>query len=171
MCYYYYYYVKPASLAYVVLLSPPHPSGPFTEVSTTSDMWTSAILFVLAAAIQAYGANGGPPVGKVYGVNVSSANNHSYITLQVSFFQLGSWLLIVPWMLPNEWIRMGGETCYRTGSCTDCAASEFDLVKKIGQQRADEVFQQHWETWFSESDVRDIVDAGLNTVRIPVSTY
>lgn len=72
-------------------------------------------------------------------------------------------------MLPKEWVRMGGETCFETGSCADCAASEFALVKKIGQERADEVFREHWETWFSDSDVRDIVDAGLNTVRIPVS--
>jgi hypothetical protein len=72
-------------------------------------------------------------------------------------------------MLPNEWVRMGGETCFQNGSCADCAASEFSLVQKIGQQKADEVFQEHWETWFSESDVKDIADAGLNTVRIPVS--
>ena len=131
-------------------------------------MWTSAILLVLAAVSPAYAANGGLPVDKVYGVNVSSAHAHSQC-LFPSSSQLGSWLLTEPWMLPNEWVRMGGETCFQGGSCAACAASEFDLVKKIGQERADEVFQQHWETWFSESDVQNIANAGLNTVRIPVS--
>ena len=72
-------------------------------------------------------------------------------------------------MAPDEWLRMGGETCYQNGSCADCAASEFDLVRKIGQEKADEVFSEHWETWFSATDVQNLVDAGLNTVRIPVS--
>ena len=72
-------------------------------------------------------------------------------------------------MLPNEWASMGGDLCFQNGSCADCAASEFDLVKKLGQEKADEVFQTHWETWFTEDDVKAIVDAGLNTVRIPVS--
>jgi len=74
-------------------------------------------------------------------------------------------------MLPNEWATMGGDSCFQTGSCANCAASEFDLVKKIGQAKADQVFQTHWETWFSESDVRNIANAGLNTVRIPVRKY
>lgn len=72
-------------------------------------------------------------------------------------------------MLPNEWASMGGESCFQTGSCADCAASEFDLVKKLGQQQADAVFQKHWETWFTQSDVQNIRNAGLNTVRVPVS--
>jgi glucan endo-1,6-beta-glucosidase len=72
-------------------------------------------------------------------------------------------------MLPDEWVRMGGETCFQNASCADCAASEFDLVKKLGQDRADTVFQEHWQTWFAESNVQAIVDAGLNTVRVPVS--
>lgn len=74
-------------------------------------------------------------------------------------------------MLPNEWVSMGGDTCFENGSCADCAASEFDLVKKIGQEKADAVFQQHWETWFAESDVKAISDAKLNTVRVPVSLH
>ena len=74
-------------------------------------------------------------------------------------------------MLPNEWVRMGGETCFLNGSCADCVASEFDLVKKLGQEKADAVFQEHWETWFAESDVNAIAGAGLNTVRIPVSDH
>ena len=72
-------------------------------------------------------------------------------------------------MLPNEWVSMGGDSCFQNGSCADCAASEFDLVKKLGQEKADQVFNTHWETWFTEDDVKAISDAGLNTVRIPVS--
>ncbi|KAF8512338.1 glycoside hydrolase superfamily [Gautieria morchelliformis] len=118
-------------------------------------MWTSTILFALAATVQVFAGDGGNglPVDKVYGVN------------------LGSWLVLEPWMLPNEWARMGGDLCFLNGSCADCAASEFDLVKKLGQEKADEVFQTHWETWFTQDDVQAIADAGLNTVRIPLGYW
>ncbi|CAE6475752.1 unnamed protein product [Rhizoctonia solani] len=103
-----------------------------------------------AAAVSA--AKNGLPVDKVYGVN------------------LGSWLLVEPWMLPKEWVeKMGGEIC--DADCSSCAASEFDLVKKIGQEKADQVFEEHWKTWFTEKDVDAIVDAGLNSVRIPLGYW
>ncbi|KIJ30723.1 glycoside hydrolase family 5 protein [Sphaerobolus stellatus SS14] len=116
-------------------------------------MWTSLVFFALATAVRVNSGSSGLPVDKVYGVN------------------LGSWLVLEPWMLPNEWVSMGGDTCFETGSCADCAASEFDLVKKIGQTKADQVFQNHWETWFTQSDVNNIANAGLNTVRIPMGYW
>ncbi|KEP51496.1 glycoside hydrolase family 5 protein [Rhizoctonia solani 123E] len=101
-----------------------------------------------AAAVSA--AKNGLPVDKVYGVN------------------LGSWLLVEPWMLPKEWVKMGGEIC---DDCSTCVASEFDLVRKLGQNDADKVFDAHWKTWFTEKDVDDIVAAGLNSVRIPLGYW
>ncbi|GJJ11684.1 hypothetical protein Clacol_005920 [Clathrus columnatus] len=95
-------------------------------------------------------SSNGLPVEKVYGVN------------------LGSWLVLESWMLPNEWAQMGGESC---SNCEDCAASEWSLTKKLGQQQADKVFLEHWTTWFTSQDVEDIANAGLNTVRIPLGFW
>ncbi|KDN33673.1 hypothetical protein RSAG8_13236, partial [Rhizoctonia solani AG-8 WAC10335] len=79
-------------------------------------------------------------------------------------------LLTEPWMLPNEWVdKMGGERC--DADCSSCAASEFGLVKKLGQEKADQVFAEHWATWFTEKDVDEIVAAGLNSVRIPLGYW
>lgn len=91
------------------------------------------------------------PVEKAYGVN------------------LGGWLLAEAWMFPKEWQRMGGEIC--DADCSSCAASEFALVQKIGQAKADQVFKAHWETWFTKADVDAIADAGLNMVRIPLGWW
>ncbi|CAE6350666.1 unnamed protein product [Rhizoctonia solani] len=101
-----------------------------------------------AAAIRA--AKNGLPVDKVYGVN------------------LGGWLLSEPWMNPKEWLSMGGEQC---DDCSTCAASEFSLVQKLGQTKADEVFAQHWSTWFTQKNVDEIAAAGLNSVRIPLGYW
>ncbi|CEL59108.1 putative glucan endo-1,6-beta-glucosidase B OS=Aspergillus oryzae (strain ATCC 42149 / RIB 40) GN=exgB PE=3 SV=1 [Rhizoctonia solani AG-1 IB] len=92
------------------------------------------------------------PVDKVYGTN------------------LGSWLLAEPWMFPKEWVeKMGGESC--EADCSSCAYSEFDLVKKLGQEQADKVFEEHWKTWFTEKDADIIKNAGLNTIRIPLGYW
>ncbi|KAI0766145.1 glycoside hydrolase family 5 protein [Trametes elegans] len=86
---------------------------------------------------------------KIYGVN------------------LGSWLVLEPWMLPAEWTAMGGETC---DSCGDCIGSEFALAQKY-PDTVDRLFEKHWSTWFTQYDVNQLRDAGINTVRIPLGYW
>ena len=45
-----------------------------------------------------------------------------------------------PWMFPKEWQQMGGEIC--AGSCLNCIMDEYQLVKKLGQAKADSVFRK-----------------------------
>ncbi|KAG9097099.1 hypothetical protein FS749_007078 [Ceratobasidium sp. UAMH 11750] len=104
----------------------------------------------LVAAVAVSAGKSGLPVDKVYGVN------------------LGSWLLSESWMFPNEWQEMGGEVC---NDCSTCAATEFALTQKLGQEQADKVFAKHWSTWFTQVNVDAIADAGLNTVRIPLGYW
>ncbi|KAH7103511.1 glycoside hydrolase family 5 protein [Auriculariales sp. MPI-PUGE-AT-0066] len=89
------------------------------------------------------------PEPKMYGVN------------------LGNFLVAEPWMMPNEWLTMGGENC---GNCS-CIYSEGQLALKIGQNETDAVFQKHWDTWFTDADTDRIAEAGLNAVRIPLGWW
>ena len=34
---------------------------------------------------------------------------------------------------------------------------------------ADQIFDTHWQTWFTWADVQRLKDLGINTVRVPVS--
>lgn len=79
---------------------------------------------------------------------------------------LGNWILMEPWMSTDEWKAMGGEEC---SDCSACAASEFDLVRKLGQTKANAAFGKHWRAWFNQSDVDTLVDLKINAVRIPMS--
>ncbi|KAG6909385.1 hypothetical protein DXG01_000828, partial [Tephrocybe rancida] len=117
----------------------------------------------LAASLLSSVKAGFPP--KIYGVN------------------LGSWLLVEPWMLPAEWVAMGGEQC---DDCSKCIASEFEFAKAY-PDTVDQSFNKHWyifrsrpanadsyffrNTWFSQSDVDQFVELGLNTVRIPLGYW
>ncbi|KAH9166732.1 family 5 hypothetical beta glucosidase from glycoside dehydrogenase [Lactarius sanguifluus] len=107
-------------------------------------------------------------LGKIYGVN------------------LGSWLLLEPWMLPEEWKAMGGELCDK---CSTCIASEFALVA-ADPDNADKKFAGHWyrcflvgfsatelmtsssrATWFTKDDVNTLKAAGINTIRVPLGYW
>ncbi|KAF8307358.1 glycoside hydrolase [Clavulina sp. PMI_390] len=90
------------------------------------------------------------PVDKVYGVN------------------LGNWLVFESWMTPARWIAMGGEI---NSSCSQYRMTEWKLATYLGQEQTNAVFKQHWETWFTQTDVDAIVAAGLNTVRIPLGFW
>ncbi|KAF9779204.1 glycoside hydrolase family 5 protein [Thelephora terrestris] len=90
-----------------------------------------------------------PQPEKIYGVN------------------LGSWLLLEPWMLPDEWVSMGGQIC---ANCQDCIASEFALTQ-ANPNTADQIFDKHWRTWFTEADVQRLKELGINTVRIPLGYW
>ncbi|KAK0466792.1 glycoside hydrolase family 5 protein [Desarmillaria tabescens] len=86
---------------------------------------------------------------KVYGVN------------------LGSWLVLESWMLPQEWINMGGQQC---NDCSQCIATEFEFARAY-PDTVDAKFAEHWSSWFNQSDVNDLVEAGINTVRIPLGYW
>ncbi|KAL1733638.1 glycoside hydrolase superfamily [Schizophyllum commune] len=80
---------------------------------------------------------------------------------------LGSWLVLEPWMLPQEWLDMGGQDC---SDCSQCIRSEFAFVKAY-PDTADQIFNEHWSTWFSQDDVDELVRLGINTVRIPLGYW
>jgi len=54
--------------------------------------------------------------------------------------------------------------------CSTCIASEWAFGKAY-PDTVDEVFNGHWESWFSQSDVDTMAQYGLNTVRIPLGFW
>lgn len=84
-----------------------------------------------------------PASGKIRGVN------------------LGSMFVFEPWIAETEWSNMG------CGSYN----SEFDCVSGLGQSQANTVFQNHWNSWITQSDISQMQSYGLNTIRIPVGYW
>ncbi|KAH7096734.1 glycoside hydrolase, partial [Auriculariales sp. MPI-PUGE-AT-0066] len=91
-----------------------------------------------------------------------------YPTDGIRGVNFGSYLLIEPWMMSKGWEDMGGENC---DNCMDCAATEFDLVKKLGQDAADAAFDKHWDSFITKDDVDLIKEYNLNSVRIPLGFW
>jgi hypothetical protein len=84
-----------------------------------------------------------PSSGKIRGVN------------------LGSMFVFEPWLAESAWSSMG------CGSYN----SEFDCVSGLGQTQANTVFQSHWASWITQSDISQMQSYGLNTIRIPVGYW
>jgi len=80
---------------------------------------------------------------------------------------LGSWLVLEPWMLPQAWLDMGGQSCE---VCSTCIASESAFAKAY-PDTVDTIFAKHWDTWFTQDDVNTLKAAGINTVRVPLGYW
>ncbi|KAK0202423.1 glycoside hydrolase family 5 protein [Desarmillaria ectypa] len=92
---------------------------------------------------------------------------HAGMPRKVYGVNLGSWLVLEPWMLPQEWIDMGGEQC---NDCSQCIASEFKFARAY-PDTVDAKFAAHWSSWFNQTDVQNLVEVGINTVRIPLGYW
>ena len=100
---------------------------------------------VSAAAGLASFAHAWVPEGKIRGVNV------------------GTMFVFEPWMDDEEWRKIG---CNNSDH-----PSEFDCVLHLGQEGANQAFQEHYNTWITETDLDDMKSYGLNTIRIPLGYW
>ncbi|KAL8331292.1 hypothetical protein RB593_001973 [Gaeumannomyces tritici] len=77
---------------------------------------------------------------------------------------LGSLFIVEPWMMWSEWAAgMGCEVKDKN--------SEFDCMTKLGQSEGDRKFKEHWGNFIKEADFNEMIDSGLNTVRIPLGYW
>ncbi|KAH9940761.1 glycoside hydrolase [Epithele typhae] len=114
-------------------------------------MKATVIASVVLASLARHAAAAAAIPDQIYGVNI------------------GSWLVLEAWMLPNEWTAMGGNT---SCSCSDagCIGDEFNFAKAY-PDTVDAIMNTHWDTWFNQSHVDTLVKYGLNAVRVPLGYW
>ncbi|TVY58623.1 putative glucan endo-1,6-beta-glucosidase B [Lachnellula cervina] len=134
-----------------------------------------ATYFALLALVVSHASAWIPEVQKhilaLDGTNLFSSNETTHGNLtskrwlqasgKVRGVNLGSLFVFEPWLAETEWSNMG------CGSYN----SEFDCVSALGQSQANTVFQNHWNTWITQSDISQMQSYGLNTIRIPVGYW
>ncbi|KAJ3512951.1 hypothetical protein NLJ89_g3223 [Agrocybe chaxingu] len=102
-------------------------------------------LSIIATSFLAVNALPGLP-DKIHGVN------------------LGSWLLIEPWMLPAGTILYFDPT-------TRTQVLQNGNFAQAYPDTVDQKFKEHWQTWFTQDDVNTLKAAGINAVRIPLGYW
>jgi aryl-phospho-beta-D-glucosidase BglC (GH1 family) len=90
-----------------------------------------------------------------------SAGKRSLPSGKIRGVNMGSLFVIEPWLASTEWSSMG---CGKY-------KSEFDCVSALGQTQANSVFQKHWGSWITQSDISQMKSHGLNAIRIPVGYW
>lgn len=71
---------------------------------------------------------------------------------------LGGWLVLEPWITPSM---------FREGGPKD----EYSLSAELGPDEGFRRLSDHWNSWITEDDFRQIAGAGLNHVRIPIGYW
>ncbi|EHL02159.1 putative Glucan 1,3-beta-glucosidase [Glarea lozoyensis 74030] len=90
------------------------------------------------------------------------ANTWNYDNQKVRGVNLGGWFVLEPWITPSlfeQWANGGG------------VVDEYTYTAALGKQNAQSRLTQHWSTFITEGDFKEIASFGLNHVRIPVGYW
>lgn len=87
--------------------------------------------------------------------------NSTSIDPKIRGVNLGSLFVFEPWLASKTWESMG---CGNYSSESQC-------VVGLGQKAANEAFAGHWNTWITKDDITEMVNDGLNTIRIPLGYW
>ncbi|GHJ89429.1 hypothetical protein NliqN6_5831 [Naganishia liquefaciens] len=74
---------------------------------------------------------------------------------------LGGWFVTEPWITPSLYSTTSG----------DALIDEWHLCAALGKKDSLKLLEGHWDSFFDRDDFKDIAEAGLNAVRIPVGYW
>ena len=75
---------------------------------------------------------------------------------------LGGWFVLEPWITPS---------IFADWSTNQLVKDEYTYSQTLGKAEALRRLSQHWRTWITQDDFRQIAQAGLNHVRIPIGYW
>lgn len=81
---------------------------------------------------------------------------------------LGGWLVIEHWINHNSSMYDGVDADVINNG--ESQVMQF-LTKKFGRAEADRRFEEHHRTFITEEDIKEIADAGVNSIRVPVGWW
>lgn len=111
-------------------------------------------LVSLAAAVLALAIPGKTPVSK-------RTSLWDYQNDKVMGVNLGGWFVLEPYITPSLFQEFGD----------DVPVDEYHFTQRLGKDAALEKLEEHWLTWYTESDFEAMQNAGLNHVRIPIGYW
>ncbi|CCD24387.1 glycoside hydrolase family 5 protein NDAI_0D00730 [Naumovozyma dairenensis CBS 421] len=80
---------------------------------------------------------------------------------------IGGWLVLEPYITPSLF------EAFRTNPYNDdgIPVDEYHYCQQLGYDEASNRLQQHWSSFYQESDFKDIASQGFNLVRIPIGYW
>ncbi|CCK68759.1 glucan exo-1,3-beta-glucosidase KNAG_0B03180 [Huiozyma naganishii CBS 8797] len=93
--------------------------------------------------------------------------------ISVQGITLGGWLVTEPYITPSLYhkainmVSQYNSTYHNMSQIVD----EYTLCQELGYDKAKDLLSEHFDTWITESDFKQIKDDGFNLVRIPIGYW
>lgn len=91
---------------------------------------------------------------------------------QVRGANLGGWLVLEPWITPTLFYqflstqeRFGDNAPEKTGM------DMYTFCTALSKEEANRQLRLHYATWVTEADLKEMADAGVNSLRVPVGDW
>ncbi|KAL4117554.1 hypothetical protein PRIC2_011544 [Phytophthora ramorum] len=76
------------------------------------------------------------------------------------------------WLVSEYWMSWDSYRLWQDVPTDIAAQGELAVMGYLGKTEGSAAFEDHWQTWITESDIKDIANTGvLNTVRVPVGHW
>ncbi|KAK0539740.1 hypothetical protein OC835_001002 [Tilletia horrida] len=98
-----------------------------------------------------------------------ASSGFDYVNDKVRGVNLGNWLVLEPWMDNNASRVLNANAVNAPGAHT--VIDEYTMGTYIDHDFLTQFFTEHFSSWITEDDFRQIADAGLNHVRIPIGHW
>lgn len=79
---------------------------------------------------------------------------------------IGGWLVLEPWITPSFFYRFLGKT-KDEGVGMDC----WSVCESLGPVEGNKLMRAHWDAWFTENDIKNLADRGVEIVRLPIGDW
>lgn len=91
---------------------------------------------------------------------------------QVRGANLGGWLVLEPWLTPSLFYQfLGTQERYGDKAPEKTAMDSYTFCTALGPEEANRQLRIHWANWVTEDDIREMAQAGVNSLRVPVGDW
>lgn len=80
---------------------------------------------------------------------------------------IGGWLVVEPWITPSLFYRWLG----KNNNDEIVALDSYTLCESLGPVEGNKFLRAHWDTWYTEQDIKDLADREVEIVRLPVGDW
>uniref|UniRef100_H3G4Z0 X8 domain-containing protein n=2 Tax=Phytophthora ramorum TaxID=164328 RepID=H3G4Z0_PHYRM len=102
----------------------------------------------------------------------SSDKHATPFNRQVRGANLGGWLVLEPWITPSLFYQfLNTQQRYGDQAPEKTAMDIYTFCTALGKEEANRQLRIHWATWVAEADIKELAEAGVNSLRVPVGDW
>jgi len=102
----------------------------------------------------------------------SSDQHATPFNRQVRGANLGGWLVLEPWITPTLFYQfLSTQERYGDKAPEKTGMDMYTFCTALGKEEANRQLKVHYATWVTEIDIKEMAEAGVNSLRVPVGDW